>query len=152
MRSIWQEVSPTGRGPPSIGFPRASTTRPSRASPASIEAIRPVFLAPSPAFRLSPPVSRTTPILSAWRSKTIPRLSPPRSISSLSFASRRPATCTMPSPTERTFPSSETPTANRLAFAAPRMRAKMRSSSCSIQGLSFSLALRAVNCPRREES
>ncbi len=93
---------------PSIGLPRASTTRPRRPLPTGASTIAPERLTVSPSLmsRSSPKI--TTPTLSTSRLRAIPRIPPGNSTSSPACTLSRPYTRAIPSPTDKTCPISET--------------------------------------------
>ena len=87
---------------PSIGFPRASTTRPKSASPTGTSATRPVRFAILPSFI---PVSSpriTTLTLSSSRFSAIDITPPSSSISSPAIHASSPCIRAIPSPTSIT--------------------------------------------------
>ena len=100
--------SATMAGPPSRGFPKASTTRPSRPLPVGTEAWTLVRRATSPSRMVSASPKRTTPTLSSSRFSTSPNTSavPSNLMSSPASTVGRPCRRAMPSPTERTIPVS----------------------------------------------
>src|SRR5689334_15850327 len=90
---------------PSTGLPRASTTRPSRPSPAGTERIWPVARTVEPSRTAPPSPSTTAPIDSSSRFRARPRTPPSNSRSSLTPTPGRPDTVAMPSPTSMTRPT-----------------------------------------------
>src|SRR5450631_4073846 len=94
------------RGPfPSMGWPRASTTRPISESPTGTERIRPVAFTAWPSSTSWASPRMTAPIESSSRFRARPRVPPVNSRTSLTAMSGRPATRAMPSPTSRTRPT-----------------------------------------------
>ena len=93
---------------PSIGLPRPSTTLPSNSFPTGASTIELVLLTVSPSliFLSSPKI--TTPTLSFSRFKAIPFDSSSNSTISPACTLSRPYTRAIPSPTDNTFPISET--------------------------------------------
>ncbi|CAB4323825.1 unannotated protein [freshwater metagenome] len=105
MRRIW---APTMGPFPSMGSPRALTTRPSRASPTGIERMRPVArtgVPSSTAAADSASPRMTAPIESSSRLRARPTVPPSNSRSSFTPTSGRPETRAMPSPTSSTRPT-----------------------------------------------
>ena len=99
---------------PSIGFPRASTTRPTTPSPTLIDAMRCVRFTVSPSFTPFEGPKSTTPTLSSSRFRTIPSNPESKETNSPYCALDKPYTRAIPSPTWSTLPtsSSETPVSN----------------------------------------
>src|SRR3990167_9291575 len=93
---------------PSIGLPRASTTRPSRPLPTGTSTIVPVRLTTSPSLISASEPKITTPTLSASRFRAMPFTPLANSTISPAWTLSRPWMRAMPSPTERTDPTSET--------------------------------------------
>src|SRR3954447_4284007 len=91
---------------PSSGLPSGSTMRPSRASPTGISSRRPVRLTLSPSSILSHSPKSTAPTLSDSRFSARPVTSFGSSSISIDMAFSRPWTRAMPSPIERTVPTS----------------------------------------------
>ena len=93
---------------PSIGLPSASTTRPSSPLPIGTSTMARVRLtvSPSPMSRSEPKI--TMPTLSLSRLSAMPRMPPGNSTISPIWTLSSPWTRAMPSPTERTWPTSET--------------------------------------------
>ena len=89
---------------PSIGWPRAFTTRPISASPTGTSVILPVRRTQCPCSRPSKAPSRTTPTLFFSRSMTMPRAPLWNSSSSPAMASEMPETRQIPSDTLMTVP------------------------------------------------
>src|SRR3954453_18297949 len=104
---------------PSSGLPSGSTMRPSSASPTGISSRRPVRLTLSPSSILSHSPKSTAPTLSASRFSARPVTSLGSSSISIDMAFSRPWTRAMPSPIERTVPTSARSAA---ACSMPSMR------------------------------
>src|SRR5918995_1721987 len=90
---------------PSIGCPRALTTRPSMTSPTGTERMRPVSWTVWPSSTSSASPSTTAPIESSSRFSASPSVPPSNSSSSLTAVSGSPDTRAIPSPTSRTRPT-----------------------------------------------
>src|SRR6516165_3564390 len=109
MPGAWTSIrrlSVVATGPlPSMGWPRALTTRPRRASPTGTERIRPVALTDWPSSISLTSPSTTAPIVSSSRLSASPRRPPSNSSSSLTDAPGRPDTRAMPSPTSTMVPT-----------------------------------------------
>src|ERR687894_1979939 len=104
---------------PSSGLPSGSTMRPSSASPTGISSRPPVRLTVSPSTILSHSPKSTTPTLSDSRFSARPVTSCGSSSISKDMAFSRPWTRAMPSPTDRTVPTS-------VSSADPASRPSMR--------------------------
>src|SRR4249919_240134 len=112
MPGAWismRRVSSAFTGPaPSMGSPRALTTRPISASPTGTVWMRPVARTdePSSMAAISSPSPRmTAPMDSSSRFRARPTVPPSNSRSSFTAQSGRPETRAMPSPTSRTRPT-----------------------------------------------
>merc|ERR1719295_932870 len=107
------------RGPaPSMGFPRASTTRPNSSEPTGTSTMAPVLLTTSPSLMSLSLPKTTTPTLSGSKFRAIPFKPELNSTISSAWMFFRPYTRAIPSPMLRTRPVS-----SRFDFgAAPRMR------------------------------
>ena len=107
IRRVWSVAI----GPlPSIGSPRALTTRPSRASPTGTERIRPVALTTCSSSSASTSPRTTAPMVSSSRLRASPRVPSSNSSSSFTAAPGRPETRAMPSPTSTMRPICSAPT------------------------------------------
>ena len=91
-----------------MGFPNPSTTLPSNDFPTATSTILPVLLTISPSliFESSPKI--TTPTLSFSRLRAIPFVPSENSTISPASTLSNPNILAIPSPTERTCPTSET--------------------------------------------
>src|SRR5690349_16946554 len=118
---------------PSIGRPRASTTRPIRASPTAMERMRPVALTEPPSSTWLASPRTTAPIEASSRFRARPRVPPSNSSTSLTEVSGSPATRAMPSPTSSTWPtlaeSSEGVNVETCAFRAAAISSTLMVSS-----------------------
>ena len=102
-------VSVVAIGPlPSIGRPRASTTRPTIASPTGTCMMVPVRFTSSPSLMAVSPPRITAPTLSCSKFSTRPYISLPKSSSSPAIALFRPWIWAIPSPISITVPTSST--------------------------------------------
>ena len=104
---------------PSSGLPSGSTMRPSSASPTGISSRRPVRLTVSPSTIFSQSPKSTAPTLSDSRFSTRPVTSCGSSSISSDCAFSRPWMRAMPSPIERTVPTS---VSSALPASSPSMR------------------------------
>ena len=93
---------------PSIGLPRPSTTRPSRPLPTGTSTMVPVRLTMSPSLISASEPKITTPTLSASRLSAMPCTPLANSTISPAWTLSRPWMRAMPSPTDSTWPTSET--------------------------------------------
>ena len=84
---------------PSMGWPKAFTTRPNMASPTGTSTTRPVVFTVSPSLIFFWLPRSTAPTLSSSRFSTIPYTSPGNSRSSPCIAFSRPCTRAIPSAT-----------------------------------------------------
>ena len=97
-------------GPPSIGLPSASTTRPRSSGPAGTSSKRPVLRTVSPSRTRVALPKMATPTMSVSRFMIWPVTTPPsesNSTSSPLMALLKPYTRAMPSPISTTCPTSE---------------------------------------------
>ena len=130
------EYSLVSTGPlPSTGLPRASTTRPSRASPTGTSRIRPVALTTSPSVMWRYSLRITAPTESCSRFRARPYVSPGNSSISPYCAPARPWIRQMPSVTDTTVPTS--------TCSAAASKFSMR---CRIRSL-ISLAFKVIPLP-----
>ena len=116
--TLWRWMMPraiasTGRislvstGPlPSMGAPRAFTTRPSRSSPTGTERASPVRNTELPSWMVSLSDRIATETVSSSRFWATPKLPSSNRSSSLAMQERRPYTVAIPSPTVMTVPFS----------------------------------------------
>src|SRR3954454_7330951 len=123
---------------PSSGLPSGSTMRPSRASPTGTSRSLPVRLTVSPSTILSQLPKSTTPTLSASRLSARPVTSCGSSSVSKLMQFSRPCTRAMPSPTERTVPTSVSSDDSASSPSMRRLRMDVISSGliCSAMGSS----------------
>ena len=137
--SIRRCSTPESSPSPSIGSPRALTTRPSTPSPTGTDRIRPVDLTVCPSSMLSTSPRTTAPIDLSSRLRARPTVPSSNSSSSLTAASGSPATLAMPSPTSETRPtvraSSDGVKPSRFAFSAAAMSVAERVSSAMSLGI-----------------
>ena len=91
---------------PSMGCPKAFTTRPKRASPTGTDTTRPVLLTVEPSLMLLSSDKSATETVSLSRFCAMPKLPSSNSTSSLAIHSLRPYTRAIPSPTKTTVPVS----------------------------------------------
>ena len=107
-RSIGRNLSALISGPPSIAWPNALTTRPSRSSPTGTSTILPVRFTVSPSLiSVSLPI-KTAPTCSSSRFSTIPYTSCGNNSNSPDMAFSSPWIRAIPSPIVITVPVSAT--------------------------------------------
>ena len=142
--SMRRSSVPTSAPLPSMGSPRALTTRPSMPSPTGTDRMRPVARTGEPsstsaADSLSPRI--TAPMDSSSRFRASPTVPPSNSSSSFTATSGRPETRAMPSPTSRMRPTWRSSTSGwksaRFFCSAAVMSLVLIVSSA--MGLDFSL-------------
>ena len=90
---------------PSIGSPRAFTTRPKRPSPTGKERMSPVARTVWPSSMSSTSPRTTAPIEPSSRFRASPRVPLSNCNNSFTAASGKPETLAMPSPTSSTLPT-----------------------------------------------
>src|SRR5580704_4483285 len=135
MPGAWtsrRRVSSVAMGPlPSSGSPRASTTRPRRASPTLTERIRPVALTScSSSSPLSSP-RITAPMVSSSRLRARPSVPSSNSRISLTAAPGKPVMRAIPSPTSTMRPTCSVPTSG-VYESTCRRRAAVISSALMV--------------------
>ncbi len=132
---------------PSIGWPRALTTRPRSSGPTGTSRMRPVHLTVSPSEMCSYSPRITAPTESRSRFSARPKVGVPSAVagnSSISpcIASDRPCTRTMPSVTETTVPWL------RMLASTPRPSMRLLMSSEISAGFSCIALLRSAGTKR----
>ena len=114
---------------PSMGSPRAFTTRPSSASPTGTDRICPVALTICSSSMLSTLPSTTAPMVSSSRFNARPTVPSSNSKISLTAQLGRPDTRAIPSPTSTTRPICSAPTVGEYSSTWRRSAAVMSAAS-----------------------
>ena len=131
-------IPPTMSPLPSMGWPRAFTTRPSMASPTGTDRMRPVAFTVWPSSMPKPSPNTTAPIDSSSRFNARPMVPSSNSSSSFTAQSGRPDTRAIPSPTSVTRPtvraSYDGSKPSRFFFSALAMSPALRVSSAMVSG------------------
>src|SRR3954451_24315004 len=130
---------------PSSGLPSGSTMRPSSSSPTGISSSDPVRLTVSPSLMCSQAPNSTTPTLSDSSFRARPVTSCGSSSISNDIAFSRPWTRAMPSPTDRTVPTSVSSAEPASSPSIRLLRMEVISS-----GLIFMEVVSAPSCSRHQ--